>query len=230
MRAGKRHCDRQTRGFTVMELLTVVLIISILSVMASGVYFNQVRRARFAAARSEIRELELAVHRYEVDLGEFPMSSSGDPTTFNPVAPYFGNSYLYLMLQKSISGNSLAPADSNWQGPYMSFADRKVAFVEISFSDIFEPMFLDPWGQPYHYVRGGEIGANGPQDYFELDGTELPSNDPFATNETYYNAKSFQIFSTGPNETTWVAPRQGLQSDDVTNFEGRSLTGPSIVP
>ena len=61
---------------TLLELLVVVMILGILSTIAVTVYTGHVERARVAACRDIIRQIELAVNRYEVDTGQLPPSSS----------------------------------------------------------------------------------------------------------------------------------------------------------
>ena len=63
------------KGVTLIELMAVVLIVAILASIAVGVYTGYVQRARFAVARTTIAELDLAVARYEIDLGVLPPSS-----------------------------------------------------------------------------------------------------------------------------------------------------------
>lgn len=210
-------------AFSIIELLVVVLIIGILSAMASGVYLNQIQRARFAACRSDIRELETAINRYEIDLGEFPTSSSPQNLFGTIRSPYFGNNNLLVSLTTSASGSATRPGSLFWSGPYIKFHESKIAGV-ISGAASFA-MILDPWGNPYYYCRAGNLDpvTRVPADYLFYNGTQYPVNHPLAAFETYFNPTTFQIFSLGPNETTWNPPYQGLGIDDVTNFEGKLL-------
>ena len=66
------------RGVTLLELLAVVLILGILSTIATNVYVGTLNRARIAATQNTIREIEVAIARYEIDLGQFPPSGSAD--------------------------------------------------------------------------------------------------------------------------------------------------------
>src|SRR5690606_20774970 len=54
-------------GVTLLELLVVLVIISILSTIAVGVYTKEVLRAKVARTRAEIRTLEVAINRYQID-------------------------------------------------------------------------------------------------------------------------------------------------------------------
>lgn len=214
------------KGVTLLELIVVLLIIAILSSIAVTVYTGQVERARRAACRDIIRQLELAANRYEVDTGQFPLSSSGTifaPTGTNPQVDANGNSigcgYLQICLRASLNGNVFTPLDARWAGPYITFDEDKLGDINGSpvSSSLQKPavQLLDPWGRPFYYIRW--------EDYPVMGGTERPVGDPFRNPETYYNPRSFQIFSKGANGITIESPsgRRGTESDDVNNWSQR---------
>jgi general secretion pathway protein G len=206
---------KEKTGVTLLELLVVVLIIGILSTIAVTVYVGQVERARYAAAHHTIRSLELAVTRYEIDVGQYPPSSSG-PTLnpVSPISPSTGCGYLQVALLHSLSGDVYHPLDKRWLGPYMEFDQAQLSDLDGSPVSASTPksqiQFLDPWGTPYTYTRS--------QDYDAFGGTELWPDDPYRDTETYYNPKTIQIFSMGANGTTYPVPYRGLETDDVTNW------------
>ncbi|MBN1515764.1 prepilin-type N-terminal cleavage/methylation domain-containing protein [Candidatus Sumerlaeota bacterium] len=230
--------NRRRHGVTMLELLVVVLIISILAIMAAGVYESQIRRARYSVARSEIRELCVACYRYEIDMGEFPPSSSGTGgggASLYYIRRYAGNGFMYMALQRSMSNNPLNPYSPRWQGPYLNMTDRRVqeytvtATNPMGISSATQVMLLDPWGGPYTYCRGGEIVSGVPYDYEVYYGTKYPVEHPYADLETFFNPLTFQIFSCGENGITLETSLQGLDSDDVTNFEGRAVTQETYI-
>lgn len=213
------------KAVTMLELLVVLVIISILSGMAVGVYSNHVERARVSRARAEIRTLEVAVTQYQIDLGEFPPSSSGltvAPANLDYLIPFEGSGYLTMALRTSLNGQISTPLSSRWNGPYVDWDYNRLgdetgqvvdtgsgAGVVTSLGLI---SFLDPWGRPYQYVRSS--------DYDNFGGTELPTGHVFAATESYYNPSTFQLMSLGPNGTSNGHPQVGLDSDDITNFIG----------
>lgn len=210
------------KAFTLMELLVVVLILGLLATVAVGVYTNQVERARYAAARSTIAAVELAVSRYQLDLGEFPPSGSESDIALT----FEGNGRMYLALTRSMNGNTSEPASARWQGPYIDVKKLNLGDINgtpvddlttgsgtgLLMGDI---QILDPWGSPYRYVR-----SNGsPSDNYTVNGaTELPMSNPFYTTDRYYNPATFQIFSMGRNGSTLLPPYRGTEEDDVNNF------------
>jgi prepilin-type N-terminal cleavage/methylation domain-containing protein len=208
------------KAFTMIELLVVVLILGLLATIAVGVFTTQVERARFAAARSTISAIELAVNRYQLDLGVFPPSGSGlaAPSVF----PADGCGFMQLAVMHSMSGTSSAPASKLWQGPYLNVKNELLGdLAGNQINDLAIPpprglvQILDPWHSPYRFVR-----SNGSADdnYTVMGGTELPLTHPYAATETYYNPSTFQVVSKGPNGTTLAVPNYGLDADDVTNF------------
>src|SRR5690606_18542949 len=74
------------RGITLIELLVVLVIITLLATIAAGSYTNQVRRAKIAATKAEIKTLEVAINRYQIDTGQFPVSFTGVVTPPPPNA------------------------------------------------------------------------------------------------------------------------------------------------
>lgn len=210
-----------TRGVTLLELLVVMVIISILSTIAVGVYSKEVMRARYSKARAEIRTLEVAITQYEVDTGQLPPSGSGTtlaPTAINRTGIAEGSGYLQVALRSSMNGQPGNPLSRRWLGPYIDFDYNRLGsttdgtpVTSATFTGTQgEVSFLDPFGNPYLYIRSDDYAIRG--------GTELPSTNVFYLTETHYNPSSFQIISFGANGTTFAPPQRGLDEDDITNF------------
>lgn len=213
------------KAFTLMELLVVVLILGLLATIAVGVFTNQVERARYAAARTTIAALELATTRYQLDVGEFPPSGSanGGATIFE------GNGWLYLALTRSMSANSSAPASARWQGPYIDVKKLNLGDIngfpidDLTSSAtplaIGEIQILDPWGSPYRYVR---CCGSADDNYNVNNATQLPTTNPFAATDIFYNPTTYQIYSNGRDgDTDVTTPNnrgRGVEEDDVNNF------------
>jgi len=101
------------RGFTLIEIMVVVVIIGILAALVGPKLFGQVDRARTSAAKAEISTIENAMKFYRLDNFVYPSSEQGidalvtkpnDPNVKNwnpggylerlPTDPW-GNPYLY---------------------------------------------------------------------------------------------------------------------------------------
>ena len=84
------------RGFTLLELLVVMVIIGLLAGLVGPRYFTQVGKSQVKVARSQIEELEKALDQYRIDMGRFPGTEEGlDALMTAPInEPDWGGPYL----------------------------------------------------------------------------------------------------------------------------------------
>lgn len=88
---------RQTsRGFTLLELLVVILIIGLLTGIVAPRFLGQIARSETTAAKAQIDALDKALQAYRIDMGRFP--SEGDGLRALVTAP---------------------PNEPRWRGPYL---------------------------------------------------------------------------------------------------------------
>lgn len=87
---------RRARGFTLLELLVVMVIIGLLAGYVGPKYFAQIGKSEIKAARAQIDSLEKALDQYRLDAGRYPNSEQG---------------LAALMRQPA--------GESRWQGPYL---------------------------------------------------------------------------------------------------------------
>lgn len=104
----KTILKRRQQGFTLIEILVVMAIISMLAIMVAPNIFNQQAGAQRDAALSQISTLAAALDTYRLDVGAYPdsleglMENDSDSAAWNgpylrravPVDPW-GNEYLY---------------------------------------------------------------------------------------------------------------------------------------
>lgn len=64
-------------GFTLLELLVVIVIIGLLAGIVAPRYFDQVSKSNSNIARAQIDLLEKALDQYRLDVGSFPTSEQG---------------------------------------------------------------------------------------------------------------------------------------------------------
>jgi general secretion pathway protein G len=97
----RRHTTtRGSRGFTLVELVVVMMIISILAGAIAVAVTNRVKMARRARAISDIKSLETALDLYEADNGKPPTTEQGlEALRVKPTTP---------------------PVPRNWNGPYLT--------------------------------------------------------------------------------------------------------------
>ena len=72
-------CGRRTvqRGFTLIEIMVVVVIIGILAALIAPNVISRVDDARITAAKTDIRNLESALKLYRLDNFNYPSSEQG---------------------------------------------------------------------------------------------------------------------------------------------------------
>lgn len=75
---------KNERGFTIMELLVVIVIIGVLAAIGVPAYNNMTTRARQTACQANRRTLQTAVGMYHADTGNYPAAIAD-------LAPYLDN-------------------------------------------------------------------------------------------------------------------------------------------
>ena len=74
---GARHNAAASRGFTLLELLVVIVIIGMLAGLVAPRYFDQVSKSNTKIARAQISSLEQALDQYRLDTGAYPTTELG---------------------------------------------------------------------------------------------------------------------------------------------------------
>jgi general secretion pathway protein G len=75
--ARRRQAARKELGFTLIEIMAVVLIIGLLSTIVGAAVFQQVDKGRVTAARAQINSLEGVLEIYRMDNARFPTTEQG---------------------------------------------------------------------------------------------------------------------------------------------------------
>ena len=97
-RKEKRHLSGQQsmQGFTLIELIVVVLILGLLAGLVVPRLFRHVTQAKITVAKAQISAFQTALGAYKLDTGNFPNTDQG--------------------LQAL---RTLPPGVNNWNGPYL---------------------------------------------------------------------------------------------------------------
>lgn len=89
-------------GFTLIEMLVVIIVIGLLAGLVGPRILGRVSEAKTATAHTQIELLGLALDNYRLDNGGYPSTEQG----------------LAALQEKSAS----EPVPTNWRGPYLKKA------------------------------------------------------------------------------------------------------------
>ena len=68
---------RASRGFTLLELMVVIVIIGVLAALIAPTVLNKVGTAKVTAAQADINTLMTQLKMYKLDNGRYPTSDQG---------------------------------------------------------------------------------------------------------------------------------------------------------
>lgn len=108
-------------GFTLMELLVVLVIIGLLAALVGPSLYQRIKPAKQSAARAQIQSFMTALDTYFVDVGDYPSTQQGlEALREDPGLPGWAGPYL----QKEI------PTDP-WNSAYFYKAPGRSGGFEV---------------------------------------------------------------------------------------------------
>ena len=96
MFAARTH-GKTSKGFTLLELLVVIVIIGLLAAYVGPKYFSQLGKSEVTIAKAQIEAFDKALDTYRLDVGRYPSTEEGLASLL--AAP--------------------ATAGAKWNGPYL---------------------------------------------------------------------------------------------------------------
>jgi len=72
-----KSMGQRTAGFTLLELLVVMVIIGLLAGIVAPRFFEQIGKTNTKIARAQIDSLEKALDQYRLDVGSYPTTELG---------------------------------------------------------------------------------------------------------------------------------------------------------
>lgn len=94
-----RRFGSTTRGFTLIEILVVIIVLGLLAGLVGPRIIGRVSEAKSTTARTQIELLSVALDNYRLDNGTYPTSEQG--------------------LQALREKPTREPIPRNWRGPYL---------------------------------------------------------------------------------------------------------------
>lgn len=77
MKSKKLLATSESRGFTLLELLVVIVIIGLLAGYVGPKYFGQIGKSEAKVAKAQIDAFEKALDAYRLDVGKYPTTEQG---------------------------------------------------------------------------------------------------------------------------------------------------------
>lgn len=93
------HNPRSSMGFTLIEMLVVIVVIAILAGLVGPMVFHNVGDAKLTAAKAQLELFGLALEQYRLDTDYYPSTAQG------------------LEALRTLPGGE--PDPRNWRGPYL---------------------------------------------------------------------------------------------------------------
>jgi general secretion pathway protein G len=86
------NASRRARGFTLLELMVVIVIIGVLAALIAPAVLSRIGQAKSTAAKADIQSIMNALKMYKLDNGRFPSADQGlDALVNKPTSGTVGN-------------------------------------------------------------------------------------------------------------------------------------------
>ncbi len=156
-KSGNSHITSLSRGFTLVELLTVVTIILILSGLVIGVSSFVQRKAAIDKARTQLELFNLKITEYKNDAGGFlPATTEEDVEALSGIIIYrmlYGDGLGDDGIAGTADDGALDGRPDEGSVTYLAVLDpfnNKEQMINTQGGDI--PVELvDPWGNPWRF-------------------------------------------------------------------------------
>ena len=200
-------------GFTLIEIMAVLVIISILAVFVLRAVSGGEKVVQARAMEAFLHQLSALIDGYEVDKGDYPPSSFPAEMDPKPTRTNMGAEMLVI---------SLFPREGEYQAPELD-DDRlgntdgdttRKSLTSFTSAQAFE--ILDNWGNPIAYIHRRDYETSttyiteNPTTGEEIEGRVKGRFNP--KTEDPYRKGTFQLISAGSDGIFGTR-------DDVTNFE-----------
>lgn len=130
----RNNATRGSRGFSLLELLVVLLLLGAFAGIFAPKIFGQAEKAKQKAAKLEIDQIGQALDLYKLEIGRYPTSQEG------------------------LAALMTAPSGvSNWNGPYL----KRNAVPKDPWSNEYRYVSPGDQNRPYDIISLGSDGKEG---------------------------------------------------------------------
>lgn len=115
---------RNKKGFTLIEILVVMVIISLLASLVAPKLFNKLGSSKIKTAKAQIEMISTALDAFRLDVGRYPTTEEGLEVLWNnrsDIKNYDGP-YLPKPVKSDPWGNSYVYKSSSGERPYELFS------------------------------------------------------------------------------------------------------------
>ncbi len=105
-----RMANRKHKGFTLIEMLIVIVVIAILALIVIPRLLGAGRKAKEATLRGDLHQLRNAIQQFEADMGDYP-------ATLDQLVAAKGSA------PSGQGGTGLDLDSAGYQGPYLRTSD-----------------------------------------------------------------------------------------------------------
>jgi len=207
----RNQTNERTRGFTLIEVLAVIVILGILMIVLLPRLTGITERAKAKMTAAWINQLQTAIGQYEDRYGDYPPSQFQEKWGTAPNTTNLGGETLVLSLWSPEWSGAGLDEDKlvNTDGD-----ETKKALTKFPKTSLFE--LRDEWGNPIAYFHHRDYGREDTYLVKNADTGEEGESSIKAqmnpTTKTYYNSTKFQLISAGPDG-------EFGGDDDIGNFE-----------
>ena len=106
-----RMVNRKSKGFTLIEMLIVIVVIAILALIVIPRLLGAGRKAKEATLRGDVHQLRNSIQQFEADCGDYPAALS---------------SLMTVPAAGSTGGGGIMLDVNGWQGPYLRTPDNNL--------------------------------------------------------------------------------------------------------
>ncbi|MEJ5259200.1 MAG: type II secretion system major pseudopilin GspG [Anaerohalosphaeraceae bacterium] len=85
-----KHTNRRTKGFTLVEIMAVVLILALLMGIAAKNFIGMTDKARVTTTKATLKQLHQAVNMFKLDTGRYPTEEEGLRALIEPPSDVTG--------------------------------------------------------------------------------------------------------------------------------------------